>query len=96
MVVKNASHMESSLALSENHHRHFQFPLEIRVYRKALLQRHLAITQVYHLYLPKRTPHIFVATFTRIYFFLHVLVAFASLDVQVANDGRGTSAEITY
>lgn len=89
-------YMESSLVLSENLNKHFQFPLEICVYGKALLQRHLAITQVYHLYLPKRTPHIFLATFTRIYCFLHVLVAVASLDVKVPNDRRGTSAEITY
>ena len=52
MVAKNASHsqksrkfyVESSLVLSENLNKHFQFPLEIRVYGKALLQRHLAIT----------------------------------------------------
>ena len=62
-------YMESSLVLSENLNKHFQFPLEICVYGKALLQRHLAITQVYHLYLPKRTPHIFLATFTGIYCF---------------------------
>ena len=79
--------------LSENLNKYFQFPLEICVYGKALLQRHLGITQVYHLYqLPKRTPHIFLATFTRIYCFLHVLFAVASLVVKVANDGRGTSA----
>ena len=38
-------YMESSLVLSENLNKHFQFPLEICVYGKALLQRHLAITQ---------------------------------------------------
>ena len=37
-------YVESSLVLSENLNKHFQFPLEIRVYGKALLQRHLAIT----------------------------------------------------
>ena len=88
--------MESSLVLSENL-KHFQFPLEICVYGKALLQRHLAITQVYHLYLPKRTPHIFFSDFhSYLLFFTRSLVGVVSLDVKVANDGRGTSAEITY
>ena len=61
-------YMESSLVLSENLNKHFQFPLEICVYGKALLQRHLAITQVYHLYLPKRTPQIFLATSYLLFF----------------------------
>ena len=90
-------YMESSLVLSENLNKHFQFPLEICVYGKALLQRHLAITQVYHLYPPKRIPHTIFSDFhSYLLFFLHVLVAVASLDVKVPNDGRGMSAEITY
>ena len=90
MVAKNASHKKSQWNSTWNQTSCSQktliniFSLLLKsVYGKDLLQRHLAITQVYHLYLPKRTPHTFLATFTRIYCFLHVLVAVASLDVKV-------------